>query len=115
MNGMHQEQHWAFTTGSDDFSSTHHFELPPTPTLAQIHLADYFEFDDQSHADIGFISGTFVDGDGVTRDLTFPDIDQFDATHAFAQSGLASATFGIRVSNCAGSYIVNFFFWDSVN
>jgi len=115
MNGMHQEQHWAFTTGSDDFNSTHHFELPPTPTLAQVTLGDFFEFDDKSHVDLGFISGSFLDSDGVTRPLNFPDIDSLDAVRVFAQPGLVSAVFGTRASNAYGSYVVNFFFWDHVS
>jgi hypothetical protein len=29
MNGMHQEQHWAYNLGSNDFTASHDFELPP--------------------------------------------------------------------------------------
>jgi hypothetical protein len=112
---MHQEQHWAYTTGSDDYSSTHHFELPPTPTLAQVTLGDFFEFDDKSHVDLGFISGSFLDSSGVTRPLNFPDIDALDAVHVFAQPGLASAVYGTKISNASASYVVNFFFWDQVS
>ena len=41
MNGMHQEQHWAYNLGSNDFTASHDFELPPTPTLAQVTLGDF--------------------------------------------------------------------------
>ena len=115
MNGMHQEQHWAYTTGSDDYLATHEFDLPPTPTLGQISMGDYYEFDDQSHVELAFISGSFLDSDGVTRPLNFPNIDDFNATRVFAQPGLASATCGLRVSNASGSAVLNFFFWDQVS
>jgi hypothetical protein len=74
MNGMHQEQHWAYNLGSNDFTASHDFELPPTPTLAQVTLGDFYEFDDKSHAELGFTSCVFVDASGVTRTDTFPDI-----------------------------------------
>src|SRR5262249_28032718 len=115
MNGMHQEQHWALTTDSDSYLATHEYDLPPTPTLAQISMGDIYEFDDQSHVELAFISGSFLDSDGVTRPLNFPDIDDPNATHVFAQPGLASATYGLRVSNAQGSAVVNFFFWDQVS
>lgn len=115
MNGMHHAHYWAYTTGSDDYTVTHQYELAPTSTLAQISLSDFYEFDDQSHADIAFLGCTYLDSSGVTRTDTFPVIDAFDAVHAFGRNGLASATFGIRVSNIAASYIVNFFFWDHVS
>ena len=115
MNGMHQEQYWAYTTGSDMYSVSHQYELPPTPTCAQISLADYYEFDDKSQVDLGFTSCTYVDKDGVTRNDSFPSIDDFDVTYIFARNGLASATFELSVSNVYAAYIVNFFFWDSVS
>lgn len=115
MNGMHQEQHWAVNTGSDDYSPTWQFELPPTNTLAQIGLGDYYEFDDQAHVDLGFISGSFLDSNGVTRPLNFPDIDSTDAVHVLAQPGLTSLVFGTKISNAAMSCVLNFFFWDQVS
>lgn len=114
MNGMHQEQEWAYTTGGDDYTASWQYELPPTPTLAQISLGDYYEFDDQAHVDLGFTSCTYVDQNGVTRTDNFPDIDQVGATHLFGRNGLASASYAMRVANCAASCVVNLFFWDNV-
>jgi hypothetical protein len=115
MDAMHQEQHWIANPNSDDYSASHHYEFPPTPTLAQITMGDYYEFDDKSHVDLGFISGSFLDSSGVTRPLTYPDIDAFDAVRVIAQPGMASAVYGARASNAAGSYVVNFFFWGEVS
>ena len=51
----------------------------------------------------------------MTRNDSFPSIDDFDVTYIFARNGLASATFELSVSNVYAAYIVNFFFWDSVS
>jgi hypothetical protein len=115
MNGMHQTQAWAYTTGSDDHTASWHFSLSPTSTCAQITLGDFYEFDDKSHVDLGFTSCQFLDASGVTRTDSFPDIDSFDATRVFARNGLARADFAMRVSNCAASCVANFFFWNSVS
>jgi hypothetical protein len=115
MNGMHQEQAWAYTTDSDNYTPTWQYELPPTNTLVQVSLGDYYEFDDKSHVDLGLISGSYLDSNGVTRQLNFPDIDAFGATHVLAQPGLTSIVYGTKVSNAAMSVVANFFFWDRVS
>jgi hypothetical protein len=115
MNGMHQEENWAYTIDSDNFTASHDYELPPTPTLAQITLGQFYEFGDQSHVDLGFTSCAYLDEHGVTRTDLFPDIDDLDSVHVFARNGLARADFQIRVSNMFASYVVNFFFWDEVS
>ncbi len=114
MDGMHQETQWAFTTGSDNYSASYLYELAPTPTIAQISLVKYFEFDDEAHVDLGFTSCSFVDQDGVTRTDTFLDIDHVDNVTAFARNGLVSASYEMRVSNCHAACLVNFFFWPNV-
>jgi hypothetical protein len=114
MNGMHQESAWAYSFDSNDYSASFQYELAPTPTLAQISLAGYFEFDDQAHVDAGFTGCTFLDEHGVTRTESFKDIDYPDAVIVFGRNGLASASYQIRVSNCAARVILNFFFWDRV-
>lgn len=115
INGMHQEQKWAYTEGSDNYSASYDVEFPPTPTIAQITLADFFEFDDQSHVDLGFTSCSFLDENGVTRTDTFPDIDDLAAVHVFARNGLVRADYQIRVSNLAAACVVNFFFCEGVS
>jgi hypothetical protein len=87
MNGQHQEQHWAYTIDSDDFSHSGEFRLPPTSALAQISLGDFYEFDDKSHVDAGFTSCDYIDGDGVPRTDNFPDIDALAATHVLGAIG----------------------------
>ena len=104
MNGMHQQQSWAYNFDSDNYTASWDWELPPTPTCAQITLADFYEFDDKSHVDLGFSSCQYLDQNGVKRTDTFPDIDSADAVHVFAKMGLVRADFQMRV-----------FFWDNVS
>lgn len=115
MNGMHQTQSYAYNVESDDYTASWDWELPPTPTLAQITLGHIYEFDDKSHVDLGFTSCQYLDQNGVTRTDTFPDIDNFDAVHVFAKMGLVRADFQMRVSNISASWVANFFFWDNVS
>jgi hypothetical protein len=115
MDAMHQEQHWILSMDEDDSTLSHHYEFPPTPTLAQITMGDYYEFDDQSHVDLGFISGSYLDSNGVTRPLNYPDIDALDAVRVIAQPGMASAVYGAKAVHAYGSYVVNFFFWGEVS
>lgn len=115
MNGMHQEQHWGYTLDSDEQTKSYDFKLPPTPTLAQITVGDFFEFDDQSHANLGFTSCSYLDGNGVTQTDMFPGIHEGGTVHVFGRNNLTSATFQVGVSNIFVSFVVNFFFWDSVS
>jgi hypothetical protein len=117
MNGMHQEQHWVVNSESDSFTASHDFELPPTSTLAQITLCDYVERDDQSYVFLGFTSCVFLDVAGVpqTDVLAAPGSKTGNEVHAFGRNGLTRADFAISVASVQASYIVNFFFWDSVS
>lgn len=54
MNGMYYDYEWAMTTGSDNYTVSWHYELPPTSTIGQLSLSSYYEFDDRAHVDLGF-------------------------------------------------------------
>jgi hypothetical protein len=100
MNGMHQEQHWGYTVDSDEQTHSDDYKLPPTPTLAQITVGDFYEFDDKSHANLGFTSCTYLDQNGVPQTDTFPGIHEGGTVHVFGRNGLTSATFsGWRVQH----------------
>lgn len=111
---MQQASAYAWTIGSGDYSVSFQYEFSPTPTLAQMCLSTYYEFDNKAHAELGFTGCTYVDHNGVTYTDTFPDIDAVLATRTFGRNGLTSASYALRVSNSYASAVVNFFFWDSV-
>lgn len=114
MNGMHCEWWAPYNTGDDWYTTSHHFELGPTPTVAELSLIDYYEFDDKARVDLGFTRVEFLDG-GVTRHDDFPDIDSFSAVKIVVRNGMTRIDWSAQVSNCAVSYLVNLFFWNSVS
>jgi len=115
MNGMHQDQTWSYTTGSDDYSITFEDRFPPTPTCAQISVGHFYEFDDQSHADVAFTECDFVDDSGTQRTDHFLDVDAVGATNLFARMNLVRAAGEVRVSNLSASTVRNYFFWGKVS
>jgi hypothetical protein len=65
MNGMHYFHNYAYNLDSDDYTVSYHWELPPTPTILQLSLTSYYEFDDQAHAQMGFTHVEYLDSNGV--------------------------------------------------
>lgn len=114
MNGMHYQYGWASTTGSDDYTASWHYELPPTPTIGELSLGDYFEFDDKAHVDLGFTHVEYLGPQGQTSHNDYPDIDSFDVQHDVSITNMTRADWAMRVSNCTASFLLNLFFWDSV-
>jgi hypothetical protein len=115
MNGMHQEEWVVSTSGSDDLKATHHYLLPPTPTCAQITLGDYYEFDDQSHGELGFMFCRYLDSHGLEKTDIFQPVTGYYPTHVFARMNLIYAEFELVASNAFISGVLNFFFWNEVS
>ena len=44
MNGMHCSSGYLYNLGSDLYSVSKHYELPPTATIVELSLSTYFEF-----------------------------------------------------------------------
>ncbi|MFD6159366.1 hypothetical protein ACFWF7_28760 [Nocardia sp. NPDC060256] len=115
MDGQSLRQTWAWTTGSDNFSHSGEHRFPPKSTLAEMNLADFYEFDDKSHVDAGFTKVSYIDDSGVPRTDTFPDIDTFDATHVFGRNQMTSAFWEMRVSNVGAAVTFNYCFWGRIS
>ena len=94
---------------------SHHDELPPTSTIAQLSLVDYYEFAGQAHVDLGFTRVEFLDGGGVPRHDDFLSIDDFDSTKLVARNRMIRADYSMQVANCSASYLINYFFWPSIH
>jgi hypothetical protein len=113
MNGMHCE-HWAlYNTGSDDYSQSYHFELPPTPSILQLSQSGYYEFDDQSHMEMGFTHAEFIDSGGVPRHDDYSSMPEYPTLLVI--SGLTRVDWLLTVSNCWADLLFNAFFWDQVS
>jgi hypothetical protein len=113
MNGMHYDHNYAYTTGSDDYTVSNHYELPPTPTILELSLSTYYEFSDQAHAQLGITHVEYVDSSGVTRHIDYPSAPEYPT--ALSINSLTRVDWQITVSNSWADYLLNAFFWDSVS
>jgi hypothetical protein len=112
MNGMHYFHNYAYNLDSDDYTVSYHWELPPTPTILQLSLTSYYEFDYQAHAQMGFTHVEYLDSNGVTRHDDYSEVPEYPT--ALSVNGLTRADWELTVSNCWADYLANFFFWGSV-
>jgi len=117
MNGMHCETHSFGTWDSDFVTSSHEFELPPTPTIAQLSMCDYAEYDDEGRMWLTFTDIEHLDSHGVTRHQHVADLGGSPPAGVKVVLGnrLVRADFGVGIENLQTNYLVNFFFWDSVS
>ena len=111
MNGMHYAHNYLWTTESDYYTQTAHWELPPTSSIAQLTVTTYFEFDDEGSIDLGITRVEYLDGT-VTRHIDYSNIPQYPK--AVSINGLTRIDWRARVSNAWASWLLNVFFWDSV-
>lgn len=115
MNGMYQTQAWGFAFGSDEYTATYEHSLAPTATLAKLTLADYYEFDDKSYVDLGFVECTYLDKNGVKKTDKFIGIDYFQAVHSLGRNGLINVVWRMHLAHVGASFVADFFFWPSVH
>jgi hypothetical protein len=113
MNGMHCEHWYLYTTDSNDYSQSYHFELAPTPTILQLSLSGYFEFGDQAHVQMGFTHDEYIDSDGVPRHDDYSNIPEYPTLLVI--NGLTRVDWEISVNDCWADLLFNAFFWDHVN
>jgi hypothetical protein len=110
---MHYSHNYLYNTGSDPFTTSHHYELPPTSSICQLSLAGYYEFDDQANFQIGFNHVEYLDSSGVTRHIDYSSVPEYPI--AIGVNGLTRIDWQTTVSNCWGDWLLNVFFWDSVS
>ena len=109
---MHCEWWFGFPfPDSDSFTASYHYELPPTPTIAQLSLVNYSEGDDQSSVTLNFKSVDYLDG-AVTRRDDF-DASGYVEPTIVIRNGMARIDWVIE-ANCYVTHMINLFFWDSV-
>jgi hypothetical protein len=109
---MHCEHWYLWTTGSDDYTQSYHYELPPTPTIVQLSLSNYFEFDDNAHTLMGITHDEYIDGNGVPRHDDYPITPVYPTVVAI--NGMTRVDWQFTVSNCWADLLFNAFFWDWV-
>ena len=103
MDGMRWQVVFAFGTVSN------HVEMPPTSTIGQVGIVDYFDSTDPNNTSGGFDSCQFIDQFGVQRTNVLNGAASFD------QNNMVRVDFTMFASaDCSASYIVNLFFWPNV-
>lgn len=113
MNGMHYNHGYAYNTGSDDYTVSYHYELPPNSTILQLSLSSYYEFDDQAHVQTGFTRTEYLDSNGVTRHNDYSEIPEYPT--ALSVNRLTRADWEMTVANCWADYLLNAYFWNAVS
>ena len=112
MNGMHTESGYAYNVEDDEFTLSFHYELPPTPSIVQLSMSAYYEFDDQASTRLSITRVEFIDQGGVPRHIDYPSIPRYPNVAVI--DGLTRVDWQVRVSNCWVDYLFNVFFWDAV-
>ena len=113
MNGMHCDTYWAYNFGDDWFSWSFSYELPPTPTIAQLTMCQLFEFQDNTAVDLGFTHQEWIDGNGVQRHQDW-NVSTDATPKLLVTTGLVRLDGAISVWGCQSQLIFNAFFWDQV-
>jgi hypothetical protein len=114
MDWMSYWASWAYNSGSDPYTYSNHWEFPPAPIIAQLSIADYYEFDDQATIELGFTHVEYL-AQGAPRHEDWPDIDSWDSPRALGRNSLTRIDWDMRISNCAGFFLINTFAWGSVS
>lgn len=119
MDGMRVVYHPVSTGGRGETVVSNTISLPaPASVIAQISLATFTPFGEDPFAFAVFVACTT---DGTNPPL--PPNEKFDyfggslSGHPrplVIRNGLTSITYEIDVANCSADFIVNLFFWPSV-
>src|SRR5262249_50435806 len=86
--------HWAYTTGGDFYSATWSVDFAPSAAFAKVSQGRYFEFDDQSAADIAILNIRRRKPDNSDEQINFDqNIDALDSTMAVYDPKMTHVTF----------------------
>lgn len=111
MSGQRGYRHWTYTTDDDNYTVTWSVEMPPSNAFANIALGQYYEFDDQAHADAGIVGFRRRKADGGDELVELPGVADRDARLTAADPKMTSVTFALRVSQCWATALWNINFW----
>ena len=112
MNGMHQAHSYAYNTGSDPYTVSHHYEVAPISSLVQLSLSSYYEFGDQANVQTGITRVEYIHPGGVPRHNDYSEISEYPT--AVAINRMTRVDWELTASACWADYPLNIFYWDSV-
>lgn len=105
LQGMYAGQFYAYNFGSSLSSVSATVAIPPANAFSQVHLGDYYEFDDKSAAEVAIVQVTNLGG----QVKTFPDPDIQSSVRVVWQSNMTSITFRLRAKEVGAFYVYQIF------
>src|SRR5690242_9109400 len=105
LTGMHAWQPYAHNTDDTLATATWTASIPPGNAFTQVHLANYFEYDDQSSSEIWISQVTNSNG----QKTNFPYVDFPSETLIVWEPLMTTLTVSLRVRNSSAHYMVQSF------
>jgi hypothetical protein len=105
IKGMYAGQLAAYNFGSNLSSVSFTLKIPPANAFSQVHLADYYEFDDKSAAEVAIVQ--VKNSQGQTK--SFPDPDSVSSWRVVFESNMTSITFRMRAKEIWAFYVFQVF------
>jgi hypothetical protein len=105
LTGMHAWQPYAYNTGDGLATVTWSASFAPADAFTQVHLANYFEYGDQSSSEIWISQVTNSKG----QKTDFPYFDFSNETLIVWEPMMTTITVSLRVKNSSAHYMVQSF------
>jgi hypothetical protein len=100
IQGMYAWQAYAYNFDDDLVPVTWEAKFPTVNAFIQVHLGDYYEFDDKSAAEIAIVK---------LNSLPMPDPDSTNSLRVAWQSGLTYMKVQMNVKSVGAFYIIQVF------
>jgi hypothetical protein len=105
IKGMYSGQLYAYNFGSNLNSVSWTLAIPPSNAFSQVHLADYYELDDKSAAEIAIVQVT----NSVPQVKKFPDPDSTSSVRVVFENNMTTITFRMRTKEVWAFYVFQVF------
>jgi hypothetical protein len=111
MNGLASAQRMAYTMDDETYGYSWSIEQSPNACFADVTIADFFEFDDESSAKCGIVRYRSRQSDGSDKTTTLPGLDYFERVHVIYDARLTSVTYRIQVKNASSVALWSISYW----
>jgi hypothetical protein len=105
IQGMYAGQLYAWQMGGSLSSASWTLAIPAGNAFSQVHLADYYEFDDKSASEIAIVQTT--DNQGAKKN--YPDPDATNSVRVAWQANMTTMTIVMRAKDVWAYYIYQVF------
>ena len=105
LQGMYSGQLYAWEMGGDLNSVSWTLAIPAANAFSQVHLGDYYEFDDKSASEIAIVQTTDTQG----SKKNYPDPDATNSVRVVWQANMTTMTIVMRAKDVWATYIYQVF------